>query len=202
MVALFILALLAVVGLSLGAIFSLVFFVLRMVFWMVFFPIRLLLFPLRLLFKLAWLPVGLAFGTVGMGLGVIALPLLLLVFGGVLVVGLIAAIIGVLIPVIPFVLLGFLLGDLRIRAGSSDPVVSPGRRGARPARREERAYPVHVSDEQRRPATSATTVATFGGSLVRRVRRAPLPGWPCASSYRAAVRPPCAAASPRRTSVP
>ena len=44
-----------------------------------------------------------------MGLGVIALPLLLLVVGGVLVVGLIAAIIGVLIPAVPFVLLGLLL---------------------------------------------------------------------------------------------
>ena len=116
MTALFVLALLAVVGLSLGAIFSLVFFVLRMALWMVFLPIRLVMFPVRMLFfplrlalKLVWLPVSLAFGTVGMGLGVVALPFLFLVVCGVLVFGLIAAIIGALIPAIPFVLLGLLL---------------------------------------------------------------------------------------------
>jgi hypothetical protein len=44
-----------------------------------------------------------------MTLGLAALPILLLVLGGVLVFGLIAAIIGLLIPAIPFVLLGLLL---------------------------------------------------------------------------------------------
>jgi len=114
--ALFFLALLAVVGLSLGAVFSLVFFVLRMAFWMVFlpirllmFPVRMLLFPLRLLMKLAWLPFGLAFGAVGMTLGVVALPVVFLVLGGVLVFGLIAAMISAIIPLIPFVLLGLLI---------------------------------------------------------------------------------------------
>jgi hypothetical protein len=115
-VALFFLALLAVVGLSLGAVFSVVLFVLKMVFWMVLlpirlvlFPIRLLLFPLRLLMKLAWLPFGLAFGAVGMTLGVAALPILLLVFGAVLVFGLIAAVLSAVIPLIPFILLGLLV---------------------------------------------------------------------------------------------
>ena len=79
-----------------------VFFLLRIVLWTVF-------FPLRLLFKLIWLPIGLTVGAVGMALCFAALPLLLLVLGGVLVFGLIAAIIGLMIPAIPFVLLGLLL---------------------------------------------------------------------------------------------
>ena len=116
MTALFVFALLAVIGLTLGAVFSLVFFVLRMVLWMVLFPIRLLFFPIKMLFfpvrllmKLAWLPVGLVFGTVGLGVGAVALPFLLLVLGGVVIFGLIAAIIGALIPATPFILLGLLL---------------------------------------------------------------------------------------------
>jgi hypothetical protein len=84
---LFMLAMLAFVGLSVAAVVGFVFFLLKIVLWAVF-------FPLRLLFKLMWLPLGLAMGAVGMGLGLAALPLLLLVLGGVLVFGLIAAIIG------------------------------------------------------------------------------------------------------------
>lgn len=102
MLELFVLATLAVVGLSVAVIIGFVFFLMKMVFWAVF-------FPFRLLFKLMWVPFGLAFGTIGMALGLAALPILLLVVGGVLVFGLIAAIIGLMIPAIPFVLLGLLL---------------------------------------------------------------------------------------------
>ena len=105
MIEFFVLALLAVVGLSIAAVVGLVFFLLKLVLWVVFFPIK-------LLFKLLWLPVGLAFGTLGMGLGVVAMPLLLLVFGGMLIFGLIAAIIALIIPAIPFVLLGLLLWSI------------------------------------------------------------------------------------------
>ena len=105
MLTLFMLAMLAFVGLSVAAVVGCVFFLLKIVLWVVF-------FPLRLLFKLMWLPLGLAMGAVGMGLGLAALPLLLLVLGGVLVFGLIAAIIGLMIPAIPFVLLGLLLWSI------------------------------------------------------------------------------------------
>jgi hypothetical protein len=104
-IGLFTLAVLACVGLTVAAVLGFVFFLMKIVLWAVF-------FPLRLLFKLLWLPVGLAFGAVGMGLGLAALPLLLLVLGGVLVFGIIAAIISLLIPAIPFVLLGLLLWSL------------------------------------------------------------------------------------------
>ena len=105
MIGLFMLAVLAVVGLSVAAILGFVFFLLKIVMWTVF-------FPLRLLFKLLWLPVGLAFGAVGMGLSLAALPLLFLLVGGVLIFGVIAAIIGLMIPAIPFVLLGLLLWSI------------------------------------------------------------------------------------------
>ena len=105
MLTLFVLAMLAFVGLLVAALIGFVFFLLKIVLWTVF-------FPLRLLFKLMWLPVGLTLGAVGMGLGLAALPLLLVIAGGVLIFGLIAAIIGLLIPAIPFVLLGLLLWSI------------------------------------------------------------------------------------------
>ena len=105
MIGLFTLAVLAVVGMSVAAVLAFVFFLVKIVLWVVFFPIR-------LLFKLLWIPIGLTVGAVGMGLGMAALPLLFLVLGGVLVFGLIAAIIGLIIPAIPFVLLGLLLWSI------------------------------------------------------------------------------------------
>ncbi len=118
-----VLAMLAVVGLSIVAIVGFVFFLMKMVLWVVFFPLKLVLwtvfFPLKLVFKLLWLPVGLAFGTLGMGLGVIGLPLLFLVLGGVLIFGLLAVIIGLLIPAIPFVLLGLLLWSMFGRSAAT-----------------------------------------------------------------------------------
>ena len=112
MVEFLVLATLAIVGLCVAAIVGFVFFLLKIVLWIVFLPIKLLFLPIRLLFKLLWLPFGLALGTVGMGLGVFAVPLLFLVVGGVVMFGLLAALIGLLIPVIPFVLLGLLLWSI------------------------------------------------------------------------------------------
>ena len=105
MIELFVLALLAIVGLSVAAVIGFVFLVLKIVLWVIF-------LPLRLLFKLMWLPLGLAFGAVGTGLSVLGLPLLFLVFGGVLVFGLVAALIGLIVPLIPFVLLGLLIWSI------------------------------------------------------------------------------------------
>jgi hypothetical protein len=102
-----------VIGVAAAAVIGLLFLLLKLAFWVIFFPLKLVFWvvflPIRLLFKLLSLPFGLAFGKLGMGLGLIALPLILLIVGGMLLVGLIIAIVGVLIPAIPFVLLGLLL---------------------------------------------------------------------------------------------
>jgi hypothetical protein len=107
-----VLAVLAV-GVAVAAVIGFLFLLLKLVFWVVFFPLKLVFslvfLPIRLLFKLTTLPFGLAFGTVGVGLGLIALPLIILVVGGVLLVGLVVAIVAVMIPAIPFILLGLLL---------------------------------------------------------------------------------------------
>ena len=105
MVEFFVLASLAIAGLCVVAVVGFVFFLIKMVLWIV-------LLPIKILFKLLWLPFGLALGAVGTGLGVFAIPLLLFVLGGVLIFGLIAAVIGLLIPAIPFVLLGLLIWSL------------------------------------------------------------------------------------------
>lgn len=113
MVEFFVLAVLAVVGLAVAAVLGFVFFLLKLVLWLVFLPVKLvfwgLFFPLKFLFKLIWLPIGLTFGALGMTAGMIGLPIVFLFFGGFLVFALITAIIGLLIPAIPFVLLGLLL---------------------------------------------------------------------------------------------
>ena len=89
-------------GLAVAFVFGLIFFVLKLVFWAVF-------LPFRLLFKLLWIPFGLVTGAVGLAAGAALLPILLVVGGVVAVIGLFAAIIAVLIPAIPFLLLGLVV---------------------------------------------------------------------------------------------
>jgi len=118
-----VLATLALVGLSVAAIVGFVFFLVKMVLWVVFLPLKLafwaVFFPLKLVSKMLWAPVGLAFGTLGMGLGLIGLPLLFLVLGAVLVFGIVIAIISLLIPAIPFILLGLLLWSMFGRSAAT-----------------------------------------------------------------------------------
>jgi hypothetical protein len=92
---LFMLAMLAVVGISIAVLLGFVFFVLRLVLWAVFFPIRLIL-------KLLWIPVGLTFGVLGFAFATIALPIIL-------VVGLLAAVAAILLPLAPFILFALLV---------------------------------------------------------------------------------------------
>jgi hypothetical protein len=75
------------------------------VFWVVFLPIRILL-------KLLWLPLGLAFGAVGMTVGLAALPILFVIVAALVVFALVATLVSLLIPAIPFVLLGLLIWAL------------------------------------------------------------------------------------------
>ena len=79
-----------------------VFFLFKLVLWAV-------LLPFRILFKILMIPVWLTLGALGLAAGVIAVPLLLIVVAGVVIVGLLAALAAVLLPAIPFVLLGLLL---------------------------------------------------------------------------------------------
>src|SRR5688500_2456250 len=112
MVEFFVLATLAVVGLAVAAVLGFVFFLIKLVFWLVFLPVKLvfwgLFFPLKFLLKLILLPIGLTFGALGAG-GTIGLPIVVVFFGGFLLFALATAIIGLLIPIVPFVLLGLLL---------------------------------------------------------------------------------------------
>jgi hypothetical protein len=68
-------------------------FVLKLVFWLVFLPIR-------LLFKLL-------FGLGGLLVGVVAVPILLLLVVGGIVLALLAALASLVLPLLPVVLLGF-----------------------------------------------------------------------------------------------
>jgi hypothetical protein len=56
-----------------------------------------------------WIPFGLVTGALGLAAGAALLPILLVVGGVVALVGLFAAIIAVLIPAIPFLLLGLVV---------------------------------------------------------------------------------------------
>src|SRR5688500_5701615 len=120
MVEFFVLATLAVVGLAVAAVLGFVFFLIKLVFWLVFLPVKLvfwgLFFPLKFLFKLVWLPIGLTFGALGMTGGMIALPLVVVIFGRLLLFALMTAIIGLLVPIVPFVRLGLLLWNIFGRA--------------------------------------------------------------------------------------
>ena len=88
-------------GLAMASVLGLIFFVLKLVMWTVF-------LPFRILSKLLWIPFGLVTGAIGLAAGAALLPILLLV-GVVAIVGLVAAVIALLIPAIPFVLLGLVV---------------------------------------------------------------------------------------------
>ncbi|MEO8681186.1 MAG: hypothetical protein ABI665_19205 [Vicinamibacterales bacterium] len=86
-----------------AAVFGLVFLVLKVVLWTVFLPIRILF---KVFFKVLMIPVWLAMGAVGLVASAAALPILLTVGAGIMVLGLLAAVLALLLPAIPFILLG------------------------------------------------------------------------------------------------
>lgn len=116
MVTMFVLALLAMGALAVAAVVGFVFMLLRAVLWLVFLPIRLLFFPLKLLFfpirllmSLVWIPIGLTFGALGLAAGAVLVPILLVGVAGFVIVSLIAAVLSVMLPLVPFILLGLLV---------------------------------------------------------------------------------------------
>jgi hypothetical protein len=102
MVAFFTLVALVVAGLAVAAVVGFVLLLLKLVLWTV-------LLPFRILFKLLMLPVYLTVGAIGLAAAAVALPVLLVVFGGVLLVGLVAGLFALFLPLIPFVLLGLVV---------------------------------------------------------------------------------------------
>jgi hypothetical protein len=93
---------LATAALAVVAIVGFVLLLLKAVLWIV-------LLPFRLALKLIMVPVWLSFGALGLALGAAALPVVLLVLTAVAVIGVITTILALLLPAIPFVLLGPML---------------------------------------------------------------------------------------------
>ena len=112
MIGLFALAGLLFGGFALAAVFGLVFLVLKVALWTVFLPIRLLF---KVVFKVLLVPVWLTLGAVGLVASAAALPILLTVGAGILVIGLITAVLALLLPAVPFILLGLAVWALMRR---------------------------------------------------------------------------------------
>ena len=93
---------LLIAGFAFMAVIGLVFFVLRVAMWAVF-------LPFRILFKLLWLPIGLIGGLFRLDAGATLIPIVLTVGLVVAVFAAVAAIVALLIPAIPFVLLGLVV---------------------------------------------------------------------------------------------
>lgn len=95
--------------------------------WLVTFPIRLffkLLFGvIGLAFSLLGSVLGLVFGILGALLGVLAIPIVLLIAGVAVIGGLITAVVSLLAPLLPFVLLAGLVWALFRLFGHRQPSV-------------------------------------------------------------------------------
>jgi hypothetical protein len=95
MIELIALAGLLIAGLAVFSLVGVVFFVFKIVLWAVF-------LPFRLLFKLLWIPIGLIGGLFSLVAGAAILPILL-------VVGLVVGLLALVVPMIPFILLGLMV---------------------------------------------------------------------------------------------
>jgi len=92
----------AAVGLALFSLIGLVIFIIKIALWTV-------LLPLRILFKVLMIPVALTFGAIGLAAGAAAIPILLVVVTAAVVVSALAALLALLVPAIPFILLGLMV---------------------------------------------------------------------------------------------
>ena len=92
-------------GLAVMAVVGVIFLLAKVVLFAVF-------LPFRLLFKLLWLPIGLIGGAFSLAAGAALLPILLMVGVAVAVLGAIAAVLALLVPAIPFILLGLMVWAL------------------------------------------------------------------------------------------
>ena len=89
-------------ALAVAAVVSVGVFVLRMAFWMV-------LLPLRMLFGLLFVPFWIAKTVLKVAFGVLLLPLMLIVGGVLAVAAFLAALVAVVTPLVPLLILGLLI---------------------------------------------------------------------------------------------
>jgi hypothetical protein len=109
MVELFVLGMLVMGALAVAAVIGFVLFLIKTLIWIVMLPIRLVMWML-------WIPIGLTMGALGLAAGVVAVPILLAVVAGFVIFTVIAAVLSVMLPLVPFVLLGLLVWALFFRA--------------------------------------------------------------------------------------
>jgi hypothetical protein len=95
-------------GLAVAAVLGFVFFLLKLVFWVI-------LLPFRLLLKALMIPVWLTLGAVGMAAGAVLLPVVLIALAAVAVIGVLATLFALLLPAVPFILLGLMLWAIFFR---------------------------------------------------------------------------------------
>ena len=96
---------LVAVALLVAAVLGVVVLALKLAVWAV-------LLPFRLLWKLITIPIWLTLGALGLVAGAVALPVVLFGVVAVAVVGVLAAVLAILLPAVPFVLLGLLVWAL------------------------------------------------------------------------------------------
>jgi hypothetical protein len=99
---------LMIAGFAVAAVIGTMFLVLKIVLWVV-------LFPFRLLFKILMIPIWMTLGAIGMLAGVALIPIVLMVVLGIAILGVIAAVLALLLPALPFVLFGLLIWALMRR---------------------------------------------------------------------------------------
>jgi hypothetical protein len=102
-------------GLAVAAVLGFVFFLIKLVFWVVLLPFRLLLLPFRLLLKALMIPVWLTLGALGMAAGAVLLPVVLVALAAVAVIGVLATLFALLLPAVPFILLGLMIWAIFFR---------------------------------------------------------------------------------------
>jgi hypothetical protein len=102
MVELFVLALIAVGALAVAMIVGMVIMAIKVVLWIV-------LLPFRILGWLLWIPISLTLGALGLVAGVVLAPIVVALVAGFIVISLIGAVLSLMLPLVPFVLLGLLL---------------------------------------------------------------------------------------------
>lgn len=105
MIEFLVLGALVAVALLVAAVLGVVVLALKLAVWAV-------LLPFRLLWKLITIPIWLTLGALGLVAGAVALPVVLFGVVAVAVVGVLAAVLAILLPAIPFVLLGLLVWAL------------------------------------------------------------------------------------------
>ncbi|MCC7031929.1 MAG: hypothetical protein IT179_03740 [Acidobacteria bacterium] len=95
-------------GLAVAAVLGFVFFLIKLVLWVV-------LLPFRLLLKALMIPVWLTLGALGVAAGAVLLPVVLIALASVAVIGIVGTLLALLLPAVPFILLGLMVWAIFFR---------------------------------------------------------------------------------------